>query len=180
VRTKLFYFSVALIVANLVQPSNADLSFDVPDAPLPPGVVAEKPAAAAKPTKIVWLEDMKTVKEDPTTADRPMLVFVTAPGCEYCVLMHEETFTDKAVIGAVAEHFTAFEMDAKKHAAIAKSLKVKVYPTTAVIHPSGRVVDMMPGFQGPAGFLKRIQVAKEKLATETKLLAAKKKATTIK
>ena len=165
-----------MFVVGAVHPATADLTFDVPDAPLPPGVVVEKPVPVSN--KIVWREDINKVKEDPKTANRPMLLFITAPGCEYCVLMHKETFTDKKVIGAVNETFTALEMDAKKHSGIARSLKVKVFPTTAVIHPSGRVVDLMPGFQGPAGFLKRLQVAQEKLTTETKLLAAKKKATT--
>ena len=170
--------SVLFFGAALFQPATADLTFEVPDAPLPPGVVVEKPVEEEIPKTIVWREDINEVKKDPKTANRPMLLFVTAPGCEYCVLMQKETFTNEKVIGAVNKTFTALEMDAKKHGNIAKSLKVKVYPTTCVIHPSGRVVDIMPGFQGPAGFLKRLTVAKEKLNTETKLLAAKKTSNT--
>lgn len=136
-------------------------------------LIASSATLAAEPTSIVWHENLSQVKNDQPAAQRPVLLYITAPGCSYCVKMKSETFSDSKVVGKVRSRFTAVKVDGRKHAAVSQRLKVKLYPTTAILHPSGAVVDVIPGYLGPHDFLQRLADAEKKLAYQTKLLAAK-------
>lgn len=135
---------------------------------------------AAEVTSIPWRENVVQLQKDQTQARKPVLLYITAPGCAYCVKMKSDTFSHHDVVAKVAKKFTAVKVDGRKHAAVSQRLKVKVYPTTAIVHPSGAVVDMIPGYLGPQDFLRRLADAEVKLDYQTKLLAAKPRTATVK
>ena len=85
--------------------------------------------------------------------------------------MKRDTFGDQQVVEKVQASYTAIKLDGRKHADIAKQLRVKLYPTTVIVHPSGTVVEIITGYLGPQEFLKRLASAEQKLDYHSKLLA---------
>ena len=143
-------------------------------------VLSSSALHAAEVTSIAWHENVIQLNQDPTQSHKPVLLYITAPGCSYCVKMKSETFSHHDVVVEVAKKFTAVKVDGRKHAAVAKRLQVKIYPTTAIVHPSGAVVDVIPGYLGPETFLRRLADAEVKLEYQTKLLAAKPRTASVK
>lgn len=122
---------------------------------------------AAHAESIVWQESI------PVIAKKPVLLYFTSPGCAYCVKMKAGTLTNPQVVQRVKKQFVPVRLDVGKHAATAKALKIKLYPSTVVVHPNGVVVDVIPGYVSTKDFLSRLDVAKTKLQYQDKLLAAK-------
>lgn len=135
---------------------------------------------------IAWRENLATstaakagAVEDSQPA-KPVLLFITAPGCSYCIKMKSDTFADRDVVAKVRQKFTAVKVDGRKHQKVAQKLKVKLYPTTAIVHPSGAVVEVISGYIGPKDFLNRLAAAEQKLSYQTKLLAARSRPAVVK
>lgn len=137
------------------------------------GLFASSLLHAGEATSIRWHENVSHAKQLPGNKTKPLLLYLTAPGCSYCVRMKNETFSHHDVSAKIQKKYAAVKVDARKHAQLARQLKIKLYPTTAIVHPNGTVVSVIPGYFGPRDFLKKLSSADQKLDYQTQLLAAK-------
>lgn len=119
--------------------------------------------AADKAQSISWRTDLKSAQTEMQQTQRPMLLYITMPGCVYCERMKAETFNQKRIADQVNEQYVPVQINGPKHSKITKQLNLRVYPTTAIVHPNGKVLEVLHGFQPAAKFVKRMAVAKAKL-----------------
>ena len=119
--------------------------------------------AADKAQSISWRSDLQTAHTEMQEKQRPMLLYVTMPGCVYCERMKTETFHETSIVGEVNKKFVPVQINGTEHARIAQQLNLRVYPTTAIVHPNGRVLEVLHGFQPAANFAKRMAAVNAKL-----------------
>ena len=120
------------------------------------------PRAAEKAAEIQWLTDLPAASRALAEQRRSMILLLTRPGCTYCTRMKAETLQDTAVISRVNESFVAATLDGLRHADLTRKIGVRVYPTTAILSPEGRLLAVIHGYTDSASFLARLDEAKAK------------------
>jgi thiol-disulfide isomerase/thioredoxin len=158
----------AMFAAFLATQSRAE---DAPiEPPVEPAAVAETPAAEATPSQTVStispVPDQRPLflyasYPDAWTAaqksNRPILLYVTMPGCPHCEKMIEETYHLPNVEQFVSESFESVHVSSKTQPTLVKSLKVKWFPTTVLVGPNNKIVDVIEGFVDAKTFERRLQ-----------------------
>lgn len=149
------------------------------------GLIAEssngqvKPVAiqtkARKSPAIQWEKDLKVGRATMGKSRKPMMLFLTAPSCQYCEIMKLDTFSQPYVIREINKKYTPVMLNGREHKVIADKLHVRMFPATAVVHPSGKVIDVVQGYKSPTDFVKYMAVAKAKLRVENELIAKREK-----
>jgi thioredoxin-related protein len=102
-----------------------------------------RPAAQAE---VQWHADPAKAHQLARDHQRPLLLLLTTDGCYYCTKMKQSTYRDRLVAADIANHFVAAQVNAKKHRTLARKLGVKAYPTTVIISPDYKVMDVIPGY----------------------------------
>ncbi len=90
-------------------------------------------------------------------SNRPILVFVSMPNCHYCVKMKEQVYCLPRVKDLVANSFETLKADRFAHPKLISSLKIRLYPTTVLVSPNNKIVDVIEGYSDPAKFQQRLQ-----------------------
>jgi len=100
--------------------------------------------------------------------NRPILVFATAPSCPHCVKMIGETYRSPQVSRMVNESFETVYVDRLEQPELAAKLKVRWFPTTIVVGPNNKVIDVIEGYVDSKTLSQRLQttVAAESSATQ--------------
>jgi protein disulfide-isomerase len=96
-------------------------------------------------SEIQWHADPAQAHALARRDGRPLLLLLTTDQCYYCSKMKLSTYRDRQVAADITDHFVAAQIDAKKHPLLTKKLGVKVYPTTVIISPDYRVIDLIAG-----------------------------------
>lgn len=130
-------------------------------------------AGEVSPVSIKWEKNLHRGQATMTSTVRPMLLFVTAPGCTYCEQMKAHTFKHLEIAKHLNEKYVPVQINGRIHVELVRRLGVRMYPTTAIVHPSGRVVEIFQGYKKPAEFQNHLVIAKAKLEIENKLTATK-------
>ena len=130
-------------------------------------------AAEPQPSEIHWERDLQKGRAAMKDLDRPMLLYLTAPGCIYCEQMKQETFNQQWIIEEIGRKYLPVLINGREHKVIADRLRVRMFPTIAIVHPTGKVVEIVRGYRNPAEFLKHMAVAKAKLDIHSKQVSAK-------
>jgi hypothetical protein len=89
--------------------------------------------------------------------NRPILVFATSPSCSHCTRMLGETYQYANVKQFVTASFETVLVDRFEQPELAAMLKVRWYPTTLVVAPNNKVVDIIEGYVDPATFARRLR-----------------------
>jgi thiol-disulfide isomerase/thioredoxin len=103
--------------------------------------------------------------------NRPILVFATSPSCLHCTRMIGETYQAAYVKQFVTASFETVVVDRFEQPELAAKLKVRWYPTTLVVAPNNKVVDIIEGYVDPATFARRLQTtlaAQQSAAVQTR------------
>lgn len=119
-------------------------------------------ATVARPAaqgEIQWHADPVKAHQLARRHERPMLLLLTTDGCFYCSKMKQSTYRDRYVATDIAKHFVAAQINAKKHPTLAKKLGVKAYPTTVIISPDYKVMDVIRGYVDAKKLRSRMAVA---------------------
>lgn len=103
---------------------------------------------------------------------RPMLVFVSRPGCPPCQRMKGESYVDREVRSLVAQNFVPLALDGKDSSPLMAELGVRAFPATFVISPEAVVIDRMDGYLPPATLASRLSAASRWQATGVKTAGA--------
>ena len=106
-------------------------------------------------------------------SNRPILVYVSMPNCPHCVKMVNSTYHKPKVEQLVASSFETIKVDRYTHATLVSKLHIKWYPTTVLVGPNNKILDVIEGYVGPKEFQQRLQTGlasmpKSKTDTQTR------------
>jgi len=90
-------------------------------------------------------------------SNRPILVYVSMPNCPYCVKMMKKTYSRSEVENLVSSSFETVYAGRFTHAKLVQSLNVKFYPTTILVGPNNKVLDVIKGYVDSKTFQRRLQ-----------------------
>gem|GEM_PF-5442988 len=137
--------------------------------------VVLKQSAVPRQSGVQWEKDLIVGRKAMGKSERPMLLYLTAPACQYCELMKQDTFKQQWIIREINKKYTPVMLNGREHKSIADKLQVRMFPATAVVHPSGKVMEMVQGYKSPAEFVKYLAVAQAKLKIESEQIARRAK-----
>ena len=103
-------------------------------------------ASAADPVKITWHTDYNAARKEATEKGLPLLLVVGTEECFYCRKLEANTFKDAGVAAQIAGNFVALKVDANREPALAKALKVQVYPTMVLAGTDGKIHNFIEGY----------------------------------
>jgi thioredoxin-related protein len=102
------------------------------------------PLSAADP--VVWQIDYNAARKEAQEKELPILVVVGTQECFYCRKLEASTLSDERVKKLMATSFIALKLDAHREPALAKALKVQVYPTLVLAGPDGKIHGFIEGY----------------------------------
>ncbi len=111
-------------------------------------VLMASPAASQEPedSPIAWVADYDTARELSRQQQKPVFLFLTSDGCRFCKKMQSEALTDPSVIRQAQAAFVPTKLRIDPDSPLAKALKVRIFPTTVIISPDGKIVDYARGY----------------------------------
>ncbi len=111
---------------------------------------------------IRWERDFEVALKKAKNSGKPVMIDFWADWCGWCHRLDETTYRDPKVV-QLSKGFVPLKLNAegtRAEVAIAVRYGVSSLPTIAFISPSGRMVLLLQGFQGPAQFPKVMEQAK--------------------
>ena len=112
-------------------------------------------ALAAEPIR--WVDDYDRAFAQARAAHKPLMLFLTRPGCKSCTYMREAVLTDDAVQAYVNARFIAAELPIRAPG-LPEKYRVEVSPVFTFIDPAeDEIVEQIIGGKKAAPFLKTLQ-----------------------
>ncbi len=90
-------------------------------------------------------------------SNRPILVYVSMPNCHFCEKMKSQVFQLPRVRNLVSSSFETVRAGRYTHAKLVQNLRVKWYPTTVLVGPNNKILDVIEGYADPNQFQQRLQ-----------------------
>lgn len=118
---------------------------------------------------IRWERDFEVALKKAKNSGKPVMIDFWADWCGWCHRLDETTYRDPKVV-QLSKSFVPLKLNAegtRAEVAVAVRYGVSSLPTIAFISPSGRMVLLLQGFQGPGQFPKVMEQAR---AGATKLM----------
>ncbi len=126
----------------------------LPPATQPPLVSA---VPAAQPRPLFQHTTYPAAWKAAQKSNRPILVFVSMPNCHYCVKMKEQVYRLPRVRQLVASSFETVNAGRYSHSKLVEKLHIKWYPTTVLVGPNNKVLDVIEGYADANMFQQRLQ-----------------------
>jgi hypothetical protein len=127
---------------------------------LPRPGYAQPPAAG-----ITWRSDYNSARKEATDRGLPLLIVVGTDDCFYCRKLEASTFRSPAVTQLSASGFVPLKVDAHREPALAKALRVQVYPTTVLAGADGKIHAFIEGYLEPDRYAEHMRRAVTASAT---------------
>lgn len=89
-------------------------------------------------------------------SNRPILVFVSMPNCHYCVKMKQQVYELSKVKQLVSSSFETVKAGRYTHAKLVEKLHIKWYPTTVLVGPNNKILDVIEGYADANQFQQRL------------------------
>ncbi|MGI9427033.1 MAG: thioredoxin family protein [Bythopirellula sp.] len=102
-------------------------------------------------------------------SNRPILVFVSMPNCHYCVKMTDKVYQRPHVKELVSGSFETIKAGRYTHAKLVEKLHIKWYPTTVLVGPNNKVLDVIEGYADEHRFQQRLQTGLATLNSTTRV-----------
>lgn len=109
-----------------------------------PPVMAQPPGGGS--ATVTWRTDYNTARKEAQEKNLPLIVVVGTDNCLYCRKLEAQTFTDSNVAAMLANGFIPLKLDATRDPALAKALKVQVYPTMVLAGADGKIHAFIEGY----------------------------------
>ncbi len=90
-------------------------------------------------------------------SNRPILVYVSMPNCHYCEKMKSQVYRLPRVRNLVSSSFETVRAGRYTHAKLVQNLHVKWYPTTVLVGPNNKILDVIEGYADANQFQQRLQ-----------------------
>jgi len=79
------------------------------------------------------------------------------PNCHYCVKMSQQVYHYNPVKQLVSNSFETIKVGRYSHAELVQKLRIKWYPTTVVVGPNNKILDVIEGYADASSFQRRLQ-----------------------
>lgn len=89
-------------------------------------------------------------------SQKPLLVMFTSNHCKFCEKMLSETYGHPGVQQMLAGHTETVLAHADDYRDLTKKLGIRGYPTSLLISPQGKILDLVEGYVAPKEFAKRV------------------------
>ena len=113
------------------------------------------PTRAARPSAR-WSHNVQAAWNAARRTNRPLLLFITLDGCQYCRKMKAETLGNYSVLDRIEASYVAATIEASEAPKLMRTLHVRSYPTTVIVGPEGQVWGSVRGYVGPGEFRRRL------------------------
>lgn len=107
----------------------------------------DAPPLAAQQPGIAWYDDFQAGWAASKRTGRPMLIYITPRHCHYCTQMKQQTLDNDEIVRRVSAEVIAVRLNPEDHGEILAKIRLKMYPTTLVAWPRGKVANHRVGFQ---------------------------------
>ncbi len=102
-------------------------------------------------------DDLASAQTASQRNSRPMLVFVTMPGCFHCARMKSETYQDRRLGQTIVREFESVTVDQTVEPDWVYQQGVTLFPTTLVVGTSGEVLAKVPGYVSATELASRLR-----------------------
>ena len=102
--------------------------------------------------------DLAAAKAAAKQSGRPIMVFVTMPGCYHCERMKSETFQDGALQRRITKDFESVIVDQTDEPDWVYQKAVSLFPTTLVLDSDGEVMTKIPGYVSAQDLASRLEL----------------------
>ncbi|MBN9518512.1 thioredoxin family protein [bacterium] len=127
---------------------------------IPQAGFAQPPAA-----DVAWRTDYNTARKEAADRGLPLLIVVGTENCFYCRKLEASTFKNPAVTQLTANGFIPLKIDAHRDPALAKALRVQVYPTSVLAGADGKIHAFVEGYLEPERYVEHMRRAATAAAT---------------
>ena len=115
----------------------------------------EQPSPRRTP-KLFVQTNVDKVWKVAATEQKPLLVMFTSQQCMFCQKMLAETYGHPGIERLLQGRTKTVLAHSKDYRELTKKLGIRGYPTTLLISPKGKVLDVMEGFVPPKDFAQRV------------------------
>ncbi len=91
-------------------------------------------------TLVEWREWGPAAFDEAREADRPVLLYLTAPWCEWCHRMERESYGNPAVAANIDDDFVPVRVDADRRPRVRERYQMGGFPSTVFLTPDGEVI----------------------------------------
>jgi thioredoxin-like negative regulator of GroEL len=106
---------------------------------------------------MVWRTDYNAARKEAQEKGLPLLLVVGTEDCFYCRKLEATTMRDPVINGLIANGFIAVKLDANREPALAKALRVQVYPTMLLAGSDGKIHAFIEGYLEPDRFAEHLK-----------------------
>ncbi|PCR91938.1 DUF255 domain-containing protein [Natrinema ejinorense] len=101
-------------------------------------------------TRVEWREWGEAAFDEAASADRPVLLSLTATWCDHCHEMDEETYSEPRIAANVNDSFVPVRVDVDRYPRVRDRYNMGGFPSTVFLAPDGSVLTGA-GYLGPDG-----------------------------
>ena len=105
-----------------------------------------------------YTDAMKRAKAE----DKAVILYFYSKYCGYCEMMRKQTLSDKEVAATMKNDLVSLKVDVDARSDLAAKYRIRGYPTTDVLDPTGRNVVGVPGYLDKKEFKAILAFAKGK------------------
>jgi protein disulfide-isomerase len=143
-----------------------------PPAVRPPDMTREQPAATARPSDVVWREDLPgALKQAQSDKKSVLLDFTGSDWCPWCIKFDQEVLSTEKFAAYAGNKLELVKLDfprstpqsddlKRANAALAKQFNVNGYPTYVLLNADGKELGRQVGYRegGPDAFVNELQL----------------------
>ena len=108
--------------------------------------------------EISWYKSYKEAMAQAKAENKPVLVFMSRPGCKSCEFMEDEVLSEQKVNAYINKHYIALHLDVKTNDA-PKALQVPVTPVFHFLNSQGKTFkETLFGGKTAPFFIKLIEI----------------------
>lgn len=104
-----------------------------------------------------WHDNISSAWKQAKELDRPILIYVASNSCTFCRKMEHGTLKNPEVARQVEARFVGVSINSSNQPNVARSLRIRAYPTTLVYAPDGKLITSMRGYVGPEEFHQKLK-----------------------
>ena len=87
---------------------------------------------------------------------RPLLVMFSTDTCRFCDKMLADTYSHPVVRRMLVENTESVKINAKHYPELVQQLGIRGYPTSVLVSPEGKVLDVITGYTDAKAFTTRV------------------------
>lgn len=115
------------------------------------------------PRSVFSHPNLKDAQAQSKVSGRPVFVFISMPGCQYCNKMKVETFSDRTVTQLISSDYESVVVGLKDDPDWVAEQEIQVFPTTLVVSPTGDRISKIEGFVTVAELTRRLRLGRNLL-----------------